>query len=78
MTGLQEVWERLTVGRAGRESAVQSQLAAGDRVGAELYLQFNDCLEAHKHHVFYGKSSGSCMGPDTTGGRRAYEGPSCT
>jgi hypothetical protein len=51
---MQNLWERLTTSRSAPDKAVDVQLAAGDRVGAELYLQFNDCLESNKYRVFAG------------------------
>ncbi|KAG2445340.1 hypothetical protein HYH02_008805 [Chlamydomonas schloesseri] len=47
---MSDIWTRLTQGR----NTPQRELAPGDREGARLYLDFNDCLDSHKYTVFYG------------------------
>ncbi|EFJ53174.1 hypothetical protein VOLCADRAFT_115757 [Volvox carteri f. nagariensis] len=46
---MDEVWRRLMEGR----TPPRRDLVPGDREGARLYEEFKDCLDQHKHHVFY-------------------------
>ncbi|GIL59777.1 hypothetical protein Vafri_14500 [Volvox africanus] len=46
---MEEIWRRLMEGR----NPQQREIAPGDREGARLYMEFKECLNEHKYHVFY-------------------------